>query len=66
MARRDGESCPKQGCRGHIWFESYCGAYVCDICSHHDKLSRCYCGWAADGGNGRQQLEDMGENLEDL
>jgi len=28
-------------------------------------LARCYCGWAADGGNGRQQLVEMGENVED-
>ena len=28
-------------------------------------LARCYCGWAADGGDGRQQLVEMGENVED-
>ena len=28
-------------------------------------MARCYCGWAADGGNGRQQLVEMGENVED-
>jgi len=54
-----------------------CGAWICSgLCGAHftyqgkDKepgpmLARCYCGWAADGGNGRQQLVEMGENVED-
>ena len=56
-----------------------CGAWICNtrgLCGAHftyqgkDKepgpmLARCYCGWAADGGNGRQQLIEMGENVED-
>lgn len=45
-------------------FSTYCGAYICGGCGEHHKLSRCYCGWAADGGNGRQQLEEMGETIE--
>ena len=56
-----------------------CGAWICvkgGLCGAHftyqgkDKepgpmLARCYCGWAADGGDGRQQLVEMGENVED-
>ena len=46
-----------------------CGAYVCILCRHHGRfgkdLARCYCGWAADGGDGLQQLRDLGENVED-
>ena len=46
-------------------FQSYCGAYVCWDCDDHRGLARCYCGWAASGGSGRQELLDMGENLEE-
>jgi hypothetical protein len=50
-----------------------CGAEVCwvvaedgsDECRDHKGLARCYCGWSASGGNGRQELLDMGENLDD-
>jgi len=27
-------------------------------------LARCYCGWAINGGNGRAELDDLGENTE--
>ena len=47
---------------------------MCDLCEAHahvDKegnvyqtLARCYCGWAASGGNGYQELLDEGENIE--
>ena len=47
-----------------VYFSSYCGADVCDLCGHHQKLARCFCGWAADDGNGYQQLIDMGETIE--
>ena len=53
-----------------------CGVWRCQDCGAHasyqgpDKapgplLARCYCGWALNGGNGRQQLLDEGENLEE-
>lgn len=42
-----------------------CGVDVCWNCSDHKDLARCYCGWAASGGNGRQELLDMGENLDE-
>jgi hypothetical protein len=45
-------------------FDRYCGAYVCRICNNHHGLARCYCGWASDGGNGRQQLVEMGETID--
>jgi hypothetical protein len=27
-------------------------------------LDRCYCGWSVSGGNGREELEEMGEVIE--
>ena len=43
-----------------------CGANVCWVndCRDHDGYARCYCGWAASGGSGRQELLDRGENLD--
>jgi hypothetical protein len=46
-------------------FSSSCGAYICDTCGYHKGLARCYCGWAASGGNGWQELEELGENVDD-
>jgi hypothetical protein len=43
----------------------YCGATVCEDCGHHNGLARCYCGWAASGGNGRDELVEMGEVIGD-
>tara|TARA_R100000501_G_C2523565_1_gene49698 strand:+ start:295 stop:483 length:189 start_codon:yes stop_codon:yes gene_type:complete len=42
-----------------------CGADVCYECNDHKDLARCFCGWSASGGNGRQELEEMGENMDD-
>ena len=56
-----------------------CGAWICNtrgLCGAHfsyqgkDKepgpmLARCYCGWAADGGDGVAQLRAEGEHVED-
>ena len=57
-------------------FNRHCGANVCTElriteegaydCDDHEGFVRCYCGWAADGGDGRDQLRDMGENLDDF
>ena len=41
-----------------------CGAHVCTKCAHHKGLVRCYCGWAEDGGDGRTELQEMGETIE--
>lgn len=58
------ELCHNEGCKGHYNFEKGCGAEVCCSCDDHKGLARCYCGWAKDGGNGRSQLEDLGETIE--
>ena len=50
-----------------------CGANVCQLCALHahlsgsgeirQELARCWCGWSADGYNGRGELAEMGETL---
>jgi hypothetical protein len=52
-------------CGGTYEYDRYCGAYVCLKCGNHLGLGRCYCGWSADGGDGRQQLVEMGETIEE-
>jgi hypothetical protein len=52
-------------CKEHDYqFSRGCGAYVCYDCDDHKGLARCYCGWAANGGNGYQELLEMGEVIE--
>ena len=51
-------------CGGEYHFNDYCGAEVCSECDNHKGLARCYCGWSASGGDGRRQLEEMGETIE--
>ena len=48
-------------------FSDYCGADVCMIgeCHHHKGLARCFCGWSTSGGDGRQELIDMGETIDE-
>lgn len=63
----DGEDEPKE-CGEH-WKHDYtfsknCGCEVCDRCDHHKGLARCYCGWSASGGDGRAELEEMGETID--
>jgi len=41
-----------------------CGVRICYGCGFHKGLARCYCGWAINGGNGRAELDDLGENTE--
>ena len=43
----------------------YCGARVCDDCGDHKGLARCYCGWSRSGGDGRRELIEMGERIEE-
>lgn len=45
-------------------FHRACGAHVCTECDDHKGLARCYCGWSAEGGNGREQLIEMGETID--
>ena len=52
-------------CGGEFHFNDYCGTHVCTKCRQHkDFITRCYCGWSADGGDGRRQLEEMGETID--
>ena len=54
-----------QACQdGSAYFQDYCGAWVCSSCDHHDGLTRCYCGWSESGGDGRRELEEMGEVID--
>jgi len=46
-------------------FSRYCGARVCEICDDHEGLERCFCGWSRSGGDGRRELEEMGETIEE-
>jgi hypothetical protein len=46
-------------------FDDHCGCNVCVHCGYHEGLARCFCGWAIDGGNGRTQLEELGEQIDD-
>jgi hypothetical protein len=52
-------------CGGEYEMSRYCGAWVCMSCDDHRGLERCYCGWSKTSpGQGRQELEDMGETIE--
>ena len=45
--------------------DKYCAAYLCIHCGYHKDLARCYCGWSLTGLDGREELEQSGENIED-
>jgi hypothetical protein len=45
-------------------WNQFCGAEVCSDCGDHKNLTRCFCGWSFDGGDGRRQLEELGETIE--
>jgi hypothetical protein len=45
-------------------FSRHCGARVCNGCGDHAGLDRCYCGWARSGGDGRRELEEAGEVID--
>lgn len=51
-------------CGKEAVFSPSCGAHVCEVCGRHQGLVRCYCGWAVSGGDGRQELEEMGETID--
>jgi hypothetical protein len=55
---------PKCSCGGNFEFNRYCGADVCPACDNHKGFARCFCGWAESGGDGRAELEEMGETIE--
>lgn len=48
-----------------VYFSRFCGAKVCDNCGEHLGLARCFCGWAASGGNGYVELLECGEQIEE-
>lgn len=52
-------------CGGEFEFSRYCGVDVCDECEKHRKLVRCFCGWSENGGDGYQELIDMGETIDE-
>jgi hypothetical protein len=52
-------------CGGMMRWDRGCGALVCERCDDHDGLARCFCGWSASGGDGRQELIEMGETIEE-
>lgn len=57
------KKCP---CGGEYSFSASCGADICVTCGQHKGLARCFCGWAVSGqGNGRRELEEMGEQIDD-
>lgn len=51
-------------CGGTFEFVRFCAANICDNCNNHKGLARCYCGWSETGGNGYQELLEMGETIE--
>jgi hypothetical protein len=55
--------CPE--CNGSMCMDGQCGVRVCNNCDQHLGLSRCFCGWSLSGNNGRIELEEMGETIEE-
>ena len=49
----------------HLGLSLYCGAIVCGDCGDHDGLTRCYCGWSESGRDGRAELIEMGETIDE-
>jgi hypothetical protein len=54
-----------ENCGGNMIRSKSCGVKVCQDCSLHEGLVRCYCGWASSGGNGYNELIEMGETIEE-
>lgn len=65
MREKETERCDVPICGGTAPFSNHCAAYVCDRCGNHVGLDRCYCGWSASGGDGRTELIEMGEVIDD-
>lgn len=62
---KDGKEICESCKSGKYWFDNSCGAYVCDHCSNHKGLARCFCGWSVSGGDGRRELIEMGETIDE-
>jgi len=56
-------TCEHCGRMARHHYQRGCGVWVCIECKGHEGLVRCFCGWAADGGDGRAQLRERGEIL---
>ena len=52
-------------CGGEYEWDYSCAAQICDECNDHFGLDRCYCDWARSGRSGIQELEAMGEIIDD-
>lgn len=57
-------------CGGEALYEKACACFICATCDAHIssagfQLARCYCGWTPHGGDGRAELVELGENIED-
>lgn len=58
-------------CEHKFTMSPECGAFICDECHLHVRINsqgevfpeyaRCFCGWAASGGDGVLELLDRGE-----
>jgi hypothetical protein len=46
-------------------FDRLCGAVVCNYCGDHKGLVRCFCSWSKSGRNGRAELIEWGEQIDD-
>lgn len=57
------KNCPECGSTASMKMTD-CGVYVCHVCDFHEGIVRCFCGWSLSGGNGREELAEMGETLE--
>lgn len=56
----------KCSCGQEFEFSRHCGADVCNGCGNHKGLERCFCGWSKTSpGRGRQELEEMGETIDE-
>ena len=51
-------------CGGVFELDRGCGAWVCPDCEKHRGFARCFCGWSESGGDGYQELIDLGETIE--
>lgn len=54
--------CP---CGGEMTKSRECGVPVCEECGKHEGLARCFCGWSESGEDGRAELEEMGEVIDE-
>jgi len=54
----------KCDCGGKLSYSRYCAVDCCEDCGYHDGLARCYCGWSLSGGDGYNELLELGETIE--